>query len=85
VSGNALPTSSLETNTATSVLLMQNHNKMCMDPRSLTRNMSLVDNAGTGGLDGYCESTVRHVYRALSRPRLGPGIHIFKLPHTVDV
>jgi hypothetical protein len=42
-SGNALPTSSLETNAATSVLMTQNQNKMCLDPSSLVRSMSLLD------------------------------------------
>jgi hypothetical protein len=42
-SGNALPTRSLETNAATSVLLTHNQNKMCLDPSSLVRSMSLLD------------------------------------------
>jgi hypothetical protein len=41
MSGNAI--SSPETNAATSLRLTQNQNKMCLDPSSLVRSMSLLD------------------------------------------
>jgi hypothetical protein len=39
----ALPTSSIEINTVTSVPSWQNQNKMCLDSSSLVRSMSLLD------------------------------------------